>query len=106
MRGAIFENWVITEKIKSEFNQGLEPHFYFWRDVSGHEIDLVIDEGTSLFPIEIKSSQTFNSDFTKELSYLNRLQCKHSQFPLGECIYAGDESFDFKNFRITSWKSL
>lgn len=106
MRGAIFENWVITEKIKSEFNQGLEPHFYFWRDVSGHEVDLVIDEGTSLFPVEIKSSQTFNSDFTKELTYLNRLQKKQSQIPLGECIYAGDESFDFKDFRITSWKSL
>lgn len=106
MRGAIFENWVIMEKIKNEFNQGQEPHFYFWRDVSGHEIDLVIDEGTSLFPVEIKSSQTFNNDFTKQLSFLNQLQKKSTGSPLGECIYAGTESFEFKDYKINSWKML
>lgn len=107
MRGSIFENWVILERMKAEFNHGKEPPFYFWRDVKGHEVDLVIDMGEHLYPVEIKSGVTFHPDFLKDAQYLEALQKKpHENRPPGECVYAGEESFLFKDFRVVSWSGI
>lgn len=106
LRGMIFENWVISEKIKSEYNEGREPAFYFWRDTKGHEVDLIQDQGTSLYPIEIKSSKTFHKDFVKGLDYLNVLQKIEGTICRGECFYAGQESFGFKDYQIRSWSEV
>lgn len=57
MAGAFFENFVVAEIIKSYANAGiLEPPLYFYRDKEQHEIDLLIQEGGTLHPIEIKKS--------------------------------------------------
>src|SRR3990167_4879016 len=61
--GNLFENWVIVELMKARYNQCLEPRLYFYRDVSGKEVDLLSQRGGRLFPIEIKSSKTFSSSF-------------------------------------------
>lgn len=107
MRGAIFENWVIVEKMKAEYNRGKEPDFYFWRDVKGNEVDLVIDQGERLYPIEIKSSATFHSDFLKGARYLNELQKADDEISLkGTCFYAGEDAFDFQQYRVDSWKNI
>lgn len=104
LRGAIFENFVIVEKMKQELNKGHDPSFYFWRDTKGHEVDLVVDQGTWLYPIEIKSSMTFQSKFTKNLKYLNNLQERtKNKEPLGSVVYGGDESFDYQDFQVVSW---
>ncbi len=102
LRGQLFENWVIVEKIKHQFNQGMMSSYYFWRDQHGHEIDLVDDRGTYLYLSEIKSSVTFNPDFFKNIDWLNTLQGRTD----GELIYGGSENFRFKDFQITSWKNL
>ena len=44
-------------------NRGREPDLYFWRDSRGNEIDLVVDLGQRLLPIEIKSGETVVEDF-------------------------------------------
>lgn len=55
MAGAFFESFVVAEIIKSYYNKGiLEPPIYFYRDRDMNEIDLVIEEGGVLYPIEIK----------------------------------------------------
>lgn len=55
MAGAFFESFVISEIIKSYYNKGvLEPPIYFYRDKDMNEIDLLIEEGGTLYPIEIK----------------------------------------------------
>jgi predicted AAA+ superfamily ATPase len=55
MAGAFFESFVISEIIKSYGNKGiLELPLYFYRDRDGNEIDLLISEGNTLYPIEIK----------------------------------------------------
>jgi len=41
MRGALFENLVVSEAYKALFNQGEVPEIWFWRDRSGHEISVV-----------------------------------------------------------------
>jgi predicted AAA+ superfamily ATPase len=55
MAGAFFETFVIGEIIKSYSNAGiLDLPLYFYRDRDGNEIDLLIQEGGTLHPIEIK----------------------------------------------------
>lgn len=53
--GAFFESFVISEIIKSYCNRGIvDPPLYFYRDKDMNEIDLVIEENGTLYPLEIK----------------------------------------------------
>ena len=55
MAGAFFETFVIAEIMKSYSNKGvLDLPFYYYRDKDGNEIDLLIEDGGVLHPIEIK----------------------------------------------------
>ncbi|NLY19008.1 MAG: ATP-binding protein [Clostridiaceae bacterium] len=55
MAGAFFENFVISEIIKSYYNKGiLEPPLYFYRDKNMNEIDLLIEDNGILYPLEMK----------------------------------------------------
>ncbi len=55
MAGAFFENFVISEIVKSYFNQGVtDLPLYFYRDKDMNEIDLLIEDSGTLYPIEIK----------------------------------------------------
>ena len=55
MAGAFFESFVLSEVIKSYYNQGiLDLPLYFYRDKDGQEIDLLIEDNGTLYPIEIK----------------------------------------------------
>ena len=56
MSGAFFETWVVSEIIKSYYNAGRRPPLYYYRDKDQHEIDLIIHENNTLYPIEIKKS--------------------------------------------------
>ena len=58
MGGAIFETAVIMEVFKTIVHRGQEPQLYFWRTSNGQEVDLVVDSGGQLTPIEIKQSAT------------------------------------------------
>lgn len=54
MNGHFFETFVVSELIKSYANRGMDEYFYFLRDSNGREIDLLIFQDNTLFPIEIK----------------------------------------------------
>ncbi len=55
MAGAFFESFVISEIIKSYYNRGvMEPPLYFYRDKDMNEIDLIIEESGTLYPLEMK----------------------------------------------------
>lgn len=55
MAGAFFETFVVSEIIKSYYNKGfLEPPIYFYRDKDMREIDLLIEDCGTLYPIEMK----------------------------------------------------
>lgn len=87
-RGAVFENFIVSELYKNFMNRGAQPTVYFWRDVAGHEVDLVIDLGSELIPCEIKSGKTIAADFFDNLKYWRNLFEKDA--PNGVLIYGGD----------------
>lgn len=73
LRGAIFETMVVNEMVKVRTQHALPPDLYFWRDKTGHEIDLVIDRNDHLIPVEIKAGQTISKEFFKNLKYWQNL---------------------------------
>ncbi|MEL7625154.1 MAG: ATP-binding protein [Clostridiales bacterium] len=64
MWGHIFESFVFAEILKSYYNDGnVKPPLYYYRDADKNEIDLLIENGDTLHPVEIKIS----SDPTKSM---------------------------------------
>ncbi|MCF8295382.1 MAG: ATP-binding protein [Bacteroidales bacterium] len=89
--GGLFENMMVIEALKFRYNQGKSSNLYFYRDSKGMEIDLLIKLGAALFPIEIKSSMTWQPDFSKNLHSFNKL----IQSPQTGCVVYGG-SLDFR----------
>jgi predicted AAA+ superfamily ATPase len=56
--GAFFETFVISEILKSYYNNGIEPAMFYYRDKDNKEIDLLIIENGTLYPLEIKKTST------------------------------------------------
>ncbi|MCP4681742.1 MAG: ATP-binding protein [Desulfobacterales bacterium] len=56
--GAIMETAVLSEIIKTLTHSGMEPQVYFWRTMAGSEVDIVVETGGKLVPIEVKLSAT------------------------------------------------
>ncbi len=100
-RGAIFENFVVAELFKRRFHDGLEPDLYFWRDSAGHELDIIIDLGNQLIPVEVKSGQTLAKDFFKSLNFWKIMSNDPSA--ASALIYAGNRSLYQKNTAVYSW---
>ena len=109
LRGHIFENFIVSEVYKNQMNDAKQKNLYYWRDQKGHEIDLLIDCSSYLFPIEIKLSQTFNRGFIKNIHYFNKLQKEaETQLPetSAQVVYGGDSEYVFKNTQISPWQKM
>jgi predicted AAA+ superfamily ATPase len=59
-RGSSFEGLVIEEIITLASLRLTRPEFYFWRTQAGAEVDLLIVQGSSVIPIEIKLSASID----------------------------------------------
>lgn len=101
MRGAVFESYVISEFFKAQLNQGIKPNYFFWRDRSGNEIDLLSEQGNKLRPIEIKSGKTINQNYFNGLKKWMSISGELGIDPT--LIYGGDTSYKQKDFKIISW---
>lgn len=73
MSGAILETYMFIEILKSYWHNGLEPHFYYYRDTDQKEIDLVIEAGDTLYPIEFKKTATPSFSAAKNFSVIEKL---------------------------------
>jgi hypothetical protein len=102
LRGALFETWVVGELMKHRLNRGEPPELYFWRHVSGHEVDIVAETGGTLVPMEIKAGQTVAADYFRGLDRLSDL----SGAALGALIYAGDKPQARSRWRVFPWREV
>ena len=56
MAGAILETYVVGEILKSYLHNGVEPTLWLYRDKNQNEVDIVIEQDGTLYPIEIKKT--------------------------------------------------
>ena len=102
--GALFENFVVVEAIKDRFNRGESAPIYFYRDSSGHEVDLVIPEANSVHCYEIKAGSTVNSDYFRGLKQFEK---DHPQrMRSGHLIYGGESNQLRSDWSVWGWRAL
>jgi predicted AAA+ superfamily ATPase len=73
LRGALFENLVVLEVLKHRFNAGRRSNLSFYRDSSGLEVDLMLEDGAHLTLIEAKSGETVTPALVRNLDRLGAL---------------------------------
>jgi len=101
--GSLFENLIISEFKKHCLNRAKNENLFFWRDNTGHEVDIIIEKGESLFPVEIKSGKTVTSEFFNGLNYWNKI----SRSDGGAVVYAGDQIQKHSNKnKVIPWFNL
>lgn len=74
MSGAILETYLFSEILKSYWHNGLTANFYYYRDTDQKEIDLLIEHGDKLYPVEFKKTGTPSQTATKHFPVLKNLE--------------------------------
>jgi len=97
LRGALFENLVISEFIKMRFNNLKDFNLYFYRDNNGTEIDLMYLKGNEIIPIEIKSGETVNEEYFKNINKVNNFM---NNIKLSYVVYPGTEKQMRNNIKV------
>lgn len=102
-KGALFENLVVTELLKDRMNKGLLDNLYFWRDKTGNEVDVLIDDDGKMTALELKAGETISSDYFKGLEYF-KVQVPSSA---GKVIYGGKQSQKRSNgIEVIPWNEF
>ena len=86
--GGLFENLVVLDLLKAKFNFQLRQDFYYIRDNSGIEVDLVLERNRKLNLLEIKGAMTPDNSFGANMAKMRKctddiLSCN--------VVYAGDD---------------
>jgi len=108
LRGALFETWVVAEVAKAHLHRGHRPRLAFYRDRSGLEIDLILEKGTELVLVEIKSAQTPSSQpFSAFERFATALTGQEApRIARRIVVYGGEESQERSRGEILSWRDL
>ncbi|MEZ5031429.1 MAG: ATP-binding protein [Saprospiraceae bacterium] len=102
-RGALFENLVMAETLKTFYNVGAQPPVYFWRDNKGLEIDLIVETGTGLTAVEIKSGTTVTPSFLTNLRKFDQI----ADIPLEKMIvYGGNDQVVLNDIQVIPWRNV
>lgn len=104
MRGHLFENLIVVELLKRRLNEGKESNLYFYRDSNQNEVDILVNNGSSLDAIEVKSAMTYNPSFEKALLKVN----EWVNPPVGKrtIIYAGTLEDDKSGIRLLNYRNM
>jgi len=76
MAGAILETYAVGEILKSYFHNGINPTVWMYRDANQNEVDIVLEQNGTLYPIEIKKTMNPGLGDCRSFRELNRLQKK------------------------------
>ena len=101
LRGSIFESFVVAELVKHITALRHDAPLYHWRDATGHEIDVLIDAGDRLIPVEVKSAATIAATACDTINWWTSLPGNPNQG--GVLVHGGDRTFDFKGVRVLPW---
>jgi len=102
MSGAILENFVISEIIKSYHNCGEEVFIYYYRDKDTKEIDIILESDGKLYPIEIKKTATPAPQLTRVFAVIDKAALLRGT---GAILCTCDKlsAFDSSNLIVPIW---
>lgn len=77
---------------------------WFWRDVAGNEVDLIINPGTTQEAVEFKATQTIMPNLFKGLNFYENISEKtHLKKAF---VYGGNELQERTAATVIPWKSF
>ena len=102
MSGAILENYVVSEIIKTYYNSGEMPGIYYYRNNDSKEIDIILEADGQLHPCEIKRTATPGSELTRTFKVLDK-----GSVPRGMgavlCMHDTISAIDSQNLIVPVW---
>lgn len=102
MSGALFENYVVSEIVKSYQYCGTEPYIYYYRDKDAKEIDVMIEKDGKLYPIEIKKSASPKRSATNVFDIINKSPLERGTGAV-VCMSEKLGAFDKDNLIVPVW---
>lgn len=72
MAGSILETWVMVELLKGYWHNGRQAPFYYYRDKDRTEIDLLIFQNGTAYPLEIKKTASPGRDDARHFRILEK----------------------------------
>lgn len=114
MSGAFFESFVFSEIYKSYLNAGKEPPIFYYRDKDQKEIDLLLYQNGTLYPIEVKKAASPGKGAIKSFHVLDAVQepekfgaINELKIDIGEgsvvCMAKDLLPIDAKNWYVPVW---
>jgi AAA+ family protein len=102
MNGAMLENYVVSEIMKTYLNNGKVPFMYYYRDKDAKEIDIVLEHDGVLNPIEIKKSANPGSELVKVFGLLDNVSIPCSKGAV-ICMKPELSAIDRENYIVPVW---
>ena len=102
MNGAVLENYVVAEIMKTYLNSGKEPFMYYYRDKDAKEIDIVLEHDGVLNPLEIKKSSNPGTELVKVFDLLDKSSTPRSKGAV-LCMKPELSAIDRDNYIIPIW---
>jgi len=102
LRGAVFENLVYSEILKSITNKGDTGNIWYWRDNHGTEVDFLIENGVDLSAMEVKSATNFHEEYLRNLIMFRKYNPSVSKVFL---LYDGTIERKVKDVSILNWRN-
>ena len=102
MNGAILENYVVAEIMKTYLNCGKEPYLYYYRDKDAKEIDIVLEHDGVLNPMEIKKTSNPGTKLIKVFNLLDKSSTPRSKGAV-ICMKPGLSAIDRDNYIVPIW---
>jgi predicted AAA+ superfamily ATPase len=105
LRGALFENWAVTELLKARVHRGLRPNLHFLRDKNGHEVDAVVETAPrNGIAVEFKSGSTIAADFFDGLDFYRQHLPNLTLQPW--LVYGGETRQTRERATVLPWSDL
>lgn len=102
INGAILENFVVAELLKSYHNNAKECLLWYYRDSNSNEIDMVIESDGMLHPLEIKRSVNPGSELISAFNLLDK-----ASVPRGNgailCMRPKLSAINSENYIVPIW---
>ena len=102
INGAILENYVVAELLKTYHNDAKECLLWYYRDSNSNEIDVVIESDGMLHPMEIKRSVNPGSELLTAFPLLDK-----ASVPRGNgaiiCMRPKLSALNNENFIVPVW---
>ncbi len=104
LKGSLFENLMIAEYVKQMHHQDELQDIWFWRESSGHEVDLLVETEDGFNVAEFKSSMTVMPDMFKPMQKFEEIsEWKNLKKNL---VYTGEQSQKRSYGNVIPWNKF